>query len=49
MLENLPEGVIVGGWKFVIAAYSITGGALILYTWSLLQRTRRQRQKEGQP
>ncbi len=25
-----PEGVIVGGWPFVIAAYSITAAALAL-------------------
>ncbi len=43
MLENVPQGVIAGGWKYVIAAYSITFGALILYTWSLVLRERRER------
>jgi hypothetical protein len=33
-----PEGVIVGGWKFVIAAFSITGGVFLLYAWSLYSR-----------
>lgn len=51
MLENVPQGVIAGGWKYVIAAYSITFGALILYTWSLVLRERRERtgqRKESQ-
>lgn len=43
----MPEGVIVGGWNFVIAAYSITATGLILYAWSLIRRTRQQQQKEG--
>jgi len=43
----MPEGVIVGGWNFVIAAYSITASGLILYAWSLIRRTRQQRHKEG--
>lgn len=33
-----PEGVIIGGWSFVIAAYSITGVVLALYAWSLRSR-----------
>jgi hypothetical protein len=43
----MPEGVIVGGWNFVIAAYSITATGLILYAWSLIRRTRQQQEKEG--
>lgn len=42
----MPEGIIVGGWNFVIAAYSITAAGLVLYTWSLIRRTRQQAQKE---
>jgi len=34
------NGVITGGWNFVIAAYSITGVALITYTISLFARSR---------
>ena len=34
------NGVITGGWNFVIAAYSITGLALIIYTISLFARSR---------
>lgn len=37
----MPEGVIVGGWPSVIAAYSITAIVLGLYVWSLLHRSRR--------
>ena len=50
MVDNGPAGVIVGGWNFVVAAYSITAAGLILYTWSLLRRMqsqRRQERKEG--
>ena len=37
----MSEGVIIGGWNYVIAAYSITATGLILYTWSLVARYRR--------
>ena len=33
-----PEGVIIGGWSFVIAAYSITAVGLLLFAWSLRAR-----------
>jgi hypothetical protein len=46
LTDSVPAGVIVGGWKFVVAAYSLTSAGLILYTWSLLRRIRRQKQKE---
>lgn len=36
----MPEGVIVGGWPSVIAAYSITAVVLGLYVWSLFHRSR---------
>ena len=41
-----PEGVIVGGWNFVIAAYSITGVGLVLLAWSLFSRLNSAREKE---
>ena len=41
----MPEGVIVGGWSYVIAAYSISTLVLVVYTWSLLRRERREGQR----
>jgi hypothetical protein len=38
-----PEGVIVDGWSYVIAAYSITSGVLLIYAWSLRARLRQAR------
>ena len=43
----MPEGVIVGGWNFVIAAYCITAVGLVLYTWSLHRRTEQQKKHGG--
>lgn len=37
----MPEGVIIGGWGYVIAAYSITAAGLIAYAVSLVSRARR--------
>ncbi|MDX1643702.1 MAG: hypothetical protein R3244_05005 [Thermoanaerobaculia bacterium] len=36
----MPEGVIVGGWSYVIAAYSITVAVLVGYAYSLKARRR---------
>jgi lipopolysaccharide export LptBFGC system permease protein LptF len=36
----MPEGVIAGGWSYVIAAYSITAVGLAAYAWSLVHRLR---------
>jgi hypothetical protein len=33
-----PEGVIIGGWSFVVAAYTVTGVVLALYAWSVRSR-----------
>ncbi len=35
-----PEGVIVGGWNYVIAAFGITTAGLLIYAWSLYSRAR---------
>ena len=32
------NGVVVGGWNYVIAAYSVTGIVLIVYTITLFRR-----------
>ena len=37
----MPDGVIVGGWSYVVAAYSITAAGLIAYAWSLFHRRRK--------
>jgi len=43
----MPEGVIVGGWGYVIAAYSITAAGLLVYTWSLISRLRKLERDQG--
>jgi len=34
------NGVITGGWNYVVAAYAVTGTALIVYGVSLFWRIR---------
>ncbi|MFQ5351024.1 MAG: CcmD family protein [Thermoanaerobaculia bacterium] len=34
----MSEGMIVGGWSYVIAAYAITAVGLVGYFWSLRRR-----------
>jgi hypothetical protein len=43
----VPEGVIVGGWSFVAAAYGITAAVLTLYVWSLARRTAAAGREDG--
>jgi hypothetical protein len=33
-----PEGVIIGGWNFVVAAYAVTAVVLTAYAWSVRSR-----------
>jgi len=40
-----PEGVIIGGWNFVIAAYAITSAMFLLYAWSLRSRLKKAEDK----
>lgn len=35
------QGVVVGGWEFVWAAYGITGAALVIYAVSLIRKLKR--------
>ncbi len=42
----MPEGVIVGGWNFVLAAYSVTFVVLIGHFVSMWRRER-QLEREG--
>lgn len=37
------NGVVHGGWNFVIAAYSVTGLAFLIYCVSLITRYRDER------
>ena len=34
----MPEGVIAGGWSYVVAAYTITAVVLAGYSWTLMRR-----------
>ncbi len=43
-----PEGVIAGGWPYVIAAYSVTAVVLAYYAWNLTRRVRKARDDEGE-
>ena len=36
-----PEGVIIDGWSFVVAAYCVTAAVLAGYAWSLVSRLNR--------
>ena len=40
----MSEGVIIGGWNYVIGAYAVFAGVLILYASSLAVRYRRSRE-----
>ena len=42
------NGVITGGWNFVVAAYSITFGALLIYGVTLITRLREERSRASQ-
>ena len=37
----MSDGVIIGGWSFVIVTYLITGATLAIYAWSLVTRLRK--------
>ena len=45
------DGVITGGWSYVITAYAVTGGAILVYIWALVRQQKKlnaesQRRKE---
>ncbi len=42
----MAEGVIIGGWSYVIAAYSITIVGLVGYFWALRRRRQRAEREE---
>ena len=37
----MTEGVVTGGWGYVVAAYGITSAALVIYALSLIRTLRR--------
>lgn len=39
------QGVISGGWPYVIAAYSITVAVLAVYAYSLFNRMKKAREE----
>ena len=39
----MTGGVVVGGWEYVIAAYSITGLAFLVYGVTLITKLREER------
>ena len=43
----MSGGVISGGWEFVWAAYGITAAVFLLYTISLVSRSRGERLRGG--
>ena len=43
----MPEGVVTGGWQFIVPAYLITTVVLAAYVWSISARRKRLEKKEG--
>ena len=41
----MTQGVVTGGWNFVIAAYGITAAVLVLYGVTLITRLREARSR----
>jgi CcmD family protein len=44
-----PEGVIIGGWNYVIAAYAVTAVVLAAYAWSVRSRLSKLQSRNRQP
>jgi protein-S-isoprenylcysteine O-methyltransferase Ste14 len=36
----MTQGMVTGGWNFVVAAYSITAAVLVIYGITLIARLR---------
>ena len=45
-MSEIGEGVLSGGWGYVIAAYSVTAIVLLAYAWSLVLRMRRAKSED---
>jgi hypothetical protein len=44
----MSQGIVSGGWNFVIAAYGITAAVLILYGVTLITRLREARTRSAE-
>ena len=40
------QGIVAGGWQYVIAAYSLTAIGLLVFAWSLFWRFRQLRSED---
>jgi hypothetical protein len=41
----MNEGVLVGGWRYVWLAYSLTAAVLSIYCWTVFARLREERSR----
>jgi hypothetical protein len=44
----MTQGVVTGGWGYVIAAYTITAGVLLVYGVTLITRLREARSRTAE-
>ena len=44
----MSQGMVAGGWNFVIAAYGITAAVLVLYGVTLITRLREARTRAAE-
>lgn len=44
----MTQGIVSGGWNFVIAAYGITAAVLVLYGVTLVTRLREARSRAAE-
>ena len=42
----MTQGVVSGGWNFVIAAYGVTAAVLVIYGVTLITRLREARNRQ---
>ena len=44
----MSQGIVAGGWNYVIAAYGITAAVLVLYGVTLITRLREARSRSSE-
>ena len=44
----MSQGIVSGGWNFVIAAYGVTAAVLVLYGVTLITRLREARARAAE-